>query len=90
MATGVVATRHASQRARIMAVATLVLANVLWAGTYTAGKIALRELTPITLNALRFLIAALVLSPVLIRQPAAIVASRQKPSQCAKGAAFLQ
>lgn len=68
MATGVVAAERASQRARVVAFATLVLANALWAGTYTAGKIALRELSPITLNALRFLIAAVVLSPVLIRQ----------------------
>ena len=46
---------------------TLVLANVLWAGTYTAGKIALRYLSPVELNALRFTLAALMLSPVLAR-----------------------
>lgn len=45
----------------------LVLTNVLWAGTYTAGKIALGELNPVELNALRFTLATLLLSPVLIR-----------------------
>lgn len=45
----------------------LVLANALWAGTYTAGKIALSQLSPVELNAVRFSLAALLLSPVLIR-----------------------
>jgi drug/metabolite transporter (DMT)-like permease len=67
MAAGVLAAGQASQRMRVLAFVALVLANVLWAGTYTAGKIALRELSPIMLNALSFLIAALLLSPVLIR-----------------------
>jgi drug/metabolite transporter (DMT)-like permease len=49
------------------ALLTLVVANALWAGTYTAGKIALRDLNPVELNALRFLIAGLVLSPALLR-----------------------
>src|SRR5262249_35423061 len=48
-------------------VTALVLANALWAGTYAAGKIALEQLSPIELNALRFALAALLLSPVLIR-----------------------
>lgn len=50
------------------AFATLVLANALWAGTYTAGKVALQALSPIELNALRFTLAALALTPVLVRQ----------------------
>ncbi len=45
----------------------LVIANTFWAGTYTAGKIALRELSPVELNALRFSLAALILSPALLR-----------------------
>lgn len=45
----------------------LVLANALWAGTYTAGKIALSQLSPVELNAVRFSLATLILSPVLIR-----------------------
>ena len=52
---------------RTGALLTLVLANALWAGTYTAGKIALRELSPVELNAVRFTLATLMLSPVLIR-----------------------
>jgi drug/metabolite transporter (DMT)-like permease len=55
---------HGAQRG---AVATLVLANTLWASTYVAGKVALRDLSPVELNAARFTIAALLLAPVLIR-----------------------
>lgn len=54
-------------RRRSSALGALVLANILWAGTYTAGKIALRYLSPVELNAIRFSLAALMLSPVLIR-----------------------
>ncbi len=54
-------------KTRRSALITLVVANALWAGTYTAGKVALRDLNPIELNALRFLIASLVLAPALIR-----------------------
>ena len=49
------------------ALLTLILANILWAGTYTAGKVALRYLSPVELNTIRFSLAALMLSPVLIR-----------------------
>ncbi|MGZ3666115.1 MAG: DMT family transporter [Ktedonobacterales bacterium] len=52
---------------RRIAFLTLVLANALWAGTYTAGKVALDRLSPVELNALRFTLASLMLSPVLIR-----------------------
>lgn len=52
---------------RRVAFLTLVLANALWAGTYTAGKVALARLTPVELNALRFTLASLMLAPVLIR-----------------------
>ncbi|HLZ23968.1 MAG TPA: DMT family transporter [Ktedonobacterales bacterium] len=45
----------------------LVLANALWAGTYTAGKIALSQLSPVELNAVRFSLATLMLAPVLVR-----------------------
>jgi drug/metabolite transporter (DMT)-like permease len=44
---------------------TLIVANSLWAGAYTAGKIALNDLNPIELNALRFILAAIVLAPAL-------------------------
>ncbi len=46
--------------------AILILANVLWAGSYAAGKIALRDLSPVLLNTLRFSLASLVLLPIVI------------------------
>ncbi|MGE5334163.1 MAG: DMT family transporter, partial [Nitrososphaerota archaeon] len=52
-----------SQRA---AFGALVLANVFWAGTYAIGKIALSEVPPIELNVLRFVMASMLLAPVLI------------------------
>src|SRR6185437_14823113 len=52
---------------RRAAFGALVLANVCWAGTYAIGKIALTEIPPIELNALRFIMASLLLAPVLIR-----------------------
>lgn len=43
----------------------LVLANVLWAGSYVAGKFALRDLSVNMMNALRMILAALLLLPLL-------------------------
>ena len=51
--------------------AMLICANILWAGSYVAGKVALRELSPIMLNTLRFSLASLVLLPI-------VIAGRQK------------
>ena len=51
---------------RRAAFGALVLANVCWAGTYAIGKIALTEIPPIELNVLRFIMASLLLAPVLI------------------------
>ena len=45
----------------------LIVCNALWAGTYAAGKIALRDLSPVELNAIRFLLASLILLPVTVR-----------------------
>ena len=56
-----------STSTRRLAFILLVVTNLLWAGTYVTGKIALGQLSPVELNALRFSLAALVLSPVLIR-----------------------
>lgn len=68
VATGATAASEAAKRGlHRRALLALVLANVLWAGTYTAGKVALRYLSPVELNALRFSLAALMLSPVLAR-----------------------
>ena len=50
---------------RRRAMIVLVLANVLWAGSYTAAKDALHVLSPIEVSALRFTIASIVLLPVL-------------------------
>jgi drug/metabolite transporter (DMT)-like permease len=50
------------------AFATLALANVLWAGTYAAGKIALVEISPVMLNSIRFTLAASLLAPVLFHE----------------------
>jgi drug/metabolite transporter (DMT)-like permease len=61
------AAKNDAQGSRRQALLLLALANILWAGTYTAGKIALRDLSPVELNALRFLLATLILSPVLLR-----------------------
>ncbi len=44
----------------------LIFANLCWAGAYTAGKIALRELSPVMLNTLRFSLASCFLLPVVL------------------------
>ncbi len=59
------------------ALITLAVANALWAGTYVAGKVALRDLNPIELNALRFLLASLLLAPALLRGWRAIPRDRR-------------
>lgn len=55
----------ASVGSRRAAFGALVLANVLWAGTYAIGKIALAEVPPIELNVIRFILSAILLAPVL-------------------------
>src|SRR5579884_3060467 len=49
------------------AVALLIACNVLWAGTYVAGKTALHVISPVELNALRFSMAGLLFLPFLLR-----------------------
>lgn len=61
---------------RRIALGLLVLANTLWAGTYTAGKIALQALSPVELNALRFTLAGLILAPFVFRQRRALALDR--------------
>src|SRR5689334_20668665 len=53
---------------RKLAVALLVFANVLWGSSYAVAKVALREIPPPLLGALRVVLAALLLWPVLIWQ----------------------
>jgi drug/metabolite transporter (DMT)-like permease len=54
------------------AMLVLVGCNVLWAGTYVAGKTALHSLSAIELNCLRFGVAGLTLLPLLWKQRHAI------------------
>lgn len=44
----------------------LILANVLWAASYVAGKLTLQAMSVNMMNSLRMLIAAMVLLPVLL------------------------
>jgi drug/metabolite transporter (DMT)-like permease len=46
--------------------AMLIVSNAIFAGSYAAGKIALRDLSPIMLNTLRFSLASLFLLPIVI------------------------
>ncbi len=50
---------------RSRAMLVLIFANVMWSGSYTAGKEAMRILSPIEMNTLRFAVASLALGPVL-------------------------
>jgi drug/metabolite transporter (DMT)-like permease len=59
-----------------LALGLLVLANALWAGSYTAGKIALRALSPVELNAARFTLAGLILAPLMVRHRHALRLNR--------------
>lgn len=52
---------------RRLALGVVAAANLLWAGSYVAGKAALDQVPFATLNALRFAIAAAVFAPVLVR-----------------------
>jgi drug/metabolite transporter (DMT)-like permease len=46
----------------------LIGANIIFAGAYVAGKFALTTMTPVTLNAVRFTLASVVLAPIVIRE----------------------
>ena len=58
------------------ALLALVLANLLWAGSYTAAKESMRVLSPVELNGLRFTIAGLILLPFLWRGRSGLHLSR--------------
>jgi len=66
----------------------LILANVLWAGSYVAGKFALSELSVNMVNALRMSIAALVLLPLLIARRKDLHLTRRDLPQLALLALF--
>jgi drug/metabolite transporter (DMT)-like permease len=46
--------------------AMLIFSNMLFAGSYVGAKLALREISPVMLNVLRFCLASLVLAPIVI------------------------
>lgn len=52
---------------RARALLAVALANVVWSGSYVAGKAALGSVSFATLNALRFTLAALLVAPLLWR-----------------------
>jgi drug/metabolite transporter (DMT)-like permease len=53
--------------AELLAYAGLTAASLGWASAYVAGKLALAELTPLTVAASRFAVAALILVPFGVR-----------------------
>lgn len=56
--------------------AMLVASNVLFAGAYVSGKVALAAVSPVTLNGLRFALAGTLLIPVLWRGRAGLRLAR--------------
>ncbi|HEV7679145.1 MAG TPA: DMT family transporter [Candidatus Dormibacteraeota bacterium] len=52
---------------RRMALLVVTACNLLWAGSYVAGKAALDQVSFVTLNALRFAIAGAILAPIVWR-----------------------
>jgi drug/metabolite transporter (DMT)-like permease len=53
--------------AELLAYAGLTAASLGWASAYVAGKLALAEMTPLTVAAWRFAVAALILVPFGVR-----------------------
>jgi drug/metabolite transporter (DMT)-like permease len=51
---------------RAYALASLIFVMIVWGSTYVVTKVAMREIPPLTLAVLRFLIAAAVLVPIAI------------------------
>ena len=62
-----VAPRTQRLDAELLAYAGLTAASLGWASAYIAGKLALAEMTPLTVAAWRFLVAALILVPFGVR-----------------------
>jgi drug/metabolite transporter (DMT)-like permease len=57
------------QRHRFLAMLLLSLVAIIWGGSFIAARIALRELSPVTLATTRFLLAGAIFVPVLIAMP---------------------
>ncbi|NLG77091.1 MAG: DMT family transporter [Xanthomonadaceae bacterium] len=56
------------RRHRALAIGCLIAVMIVWGSTFVVTKIAAREIPPLTLAALRFLIAAIALAPLAIRR----------------------
>jgi drug/metabolite transporter (DMT)-like permease len=62
-----IASHTASHRQPLRGWLLLIAANVIFAGAYVSGKFALATVSPVTLNALRFVLASAILAPVVAR-----------------------
>jgi drug/metabolite transporter (DMT)-like permease len=76
-------TQNKSRPRATLAWLLLILANVLWACSYVAAKYALRDASVLMMNALRMLIAAIVLLPFLIATRKSLQLTRRDLPQLA-------
>jgi drug/metabolite transporter (DMT)-like permease len=58
-----------TQRQRFLAMVLLSLVAIIWGGSFIAARVALRELSPVTLATIRFLLAGAIFVPLLIAVP---------------------
>lgn len=56
-------------RQRALAMVLLSLVAIIWGGSFIAARVALRELSPITLATIRFILAAALFVPLLVASP---------------------
>jgi drug/metabolite transporter (DMT)-like permease len=68
----------APPRATVSAVAALTLAPALWAGNFVIGRSVHAATDPLTLNLLRWMLATLLLLPVLVAHRAAVAAALRR------------
>jgi len=68
----------APPRATVSAVAALTLAPALWAGNFVIGRSVHAATDPLTLNLLRWMLATLLLLPVLVVHRAAVAAALRR------------
>jgi drug/metabolite transporter (DMT)-like permease len=58
-----------TQRQRVLAVILLSVVAIIWGGSFIAARIALRELSPVALATIRFILAGAMFVPLLIASP---------------------
>jgi drug/metabolite transporter (DMT)-like permease len=58
-----------TQHQRVLAMALLSLVAIIWGGSFIAARIALRELSPVTLATIRFILAGVLFVPLLVVSP---------------------